>query len=1110
MEEEKNQNQDSFVKRNMNKGKSILEKGKKTKEKAQKFTKTVKFIVKNWKLILIGLGLIGVVLLFGIIAYAINELKFWEGSEAKKNAVTISVNGKPQSTTVTLPTYGAGATEDMQVSTGGSSSGEDAQEETTKIVISKTENGNYDIETKYTEEELEEIKEKLEETTMETTEFSEFELAVIGALEENGLDVDDYTTKELKCLPAFLKAEASTQFLDLRKNTEKFDSQGNYQPELLEDLEEDEVPGVILIQRTNTKEKTPTPLEYIDLEDFDELVENKDMKVLEYFTVTEEGKLRIAKWNHEVVTVEGEYPEELSDDEKVQPKNETSIWTEDIDYIRYISKYVMPYDFLLQLLIISEDSEFCLEVADIVLGSKIVINLQEEETITTTVDERTFDVHNKVEKKIDYSIGNESANGYLLGGATDDKGAECTTYENTESTVKVKTVYTSHTYKLEIVEADIWYARYEKIYKDPTEKNESLPDQIIEEHPENYTLVEAKKKETTNTTEILADEHASAFKEEREKHYKDQIEDPTVSLTSEEKEIYDYTQQKFVKIPGDYTVSIWHKYGIKEPTWSSKTFSTYADLPSLLNITTNKTNDFPFEIKFSFPLGANSYGSPSRDTSAIVCNITKLLILPYNKINIDGTIKTNVKKYESDPEPTTKARYYAKDENGDFEKFLKTIDDFEKAEELLGDVESWLFEMMEECETTTTFVDIVKYLLYLYDGVDRGVTELDTSIFEPAQFIKIGGIYGNTIEEKIWFALRDAGYSEYAAAGAMGNLYAESGLKTNNLEGSFETKLGYTDESYTEAINNGTYTRAQFISDHTSNNCGAGYGLAQWTWYTRKAGLYDFAKSKGVSIDDEDIQIEYLLGELSYSGGADGYATYQLGGSSHGYTADSWQNATSVDEATEAFCWIFENPSVPHMAERKAAANRYYQEYQGKTRPSFSVTTVKAAGYEFPMYNQYDYPGSFGSSTIPRSGCGAVSLAMILAGLKGDPSIDPYSVVENLNDYYPDRSYYIPGTGSSHKFFGTDFLEKYYGVTSELTYPGEAKAMQALEQGYCLIGGEDGHILAIIPAPDEYKAQGYKFYILDSARGHSGAYRSVADANTVVRGNLDFIAIIKP
>ena len=38
-----------------------------------------------------------------------------------------------------------------------------------------------------------------------------------------------------------------------------------------------------------------------------------------------------------------------------------------------------------------------------------------------------------------------------------------------------------------------------------------------------------------------------------------------------------------------------------------------------------------------------------------------------------------------------------------------------------------------------------------------------------------------------------------------------------------------------------------------------------------------------------------------------------------------------------------------------------------------------------------------------------------------------------------------------------------------------------------------------------YKRQGYKFAILDSARGHSGLYKSVEEANAVVDGNLGFV-----
>ena len=92
--------------------------------------------------------------------------------------------------------------------------------------------------------------------------------------------------------------------------------------------------------------------------------------------------------------------------------------------------------------------------------------------------------------------------------------------------------------------------------------------------------------------------------------------------------------------------------------------------------------------------------------------------------------------------------------------------------------------------------------------------------------------------------------------------------------------------------------------------------------------------------------------------------------------------------------------------------------------------------------------------------------------------------------------------------YQSSFLQKYYGVTSVM-YPSESEALAALEQGYPVIGREEGHILAIMPVSDELKAQGYKFYIMDSARGHDGPYKSVAEANAVVEGNLSFKAIIK-
>lgn len=113
-----------------------------------------------------------------------------------------------------------------------------------------------------------------------------------------------------------------------------------------------------------------------------------------------------------------------------------------------------------------------------------------------------------------------------------------------------------------------------------------------------------------------------------------------------------------------------------------------------------------------------------------------------------------------------------------------------------------------------------------------------------------------TNEQLIYNYLRfTCGYSCAAACGIMANLYYESGFSSNNLQNTYEKKLGYTDSTYTAAVDSGKYTN--FAKDS------AGYGLCQWTYSTRKQGLLNYAKSKGVSIGDLTMQLEYFIKEIT-------------------------------------------------------------------------------------------------------------------------------------------------------------------------------------------------------------------------------------------------------
>ena len=112
-----------------------------------------------------------------------------------------------------------------------------------------------------------------------------------------------------------------------------------------------------------------------------------------------------------------------------------------------------------------------------------------------------------------------------------------------------------------------------------------------------------------------------------------------------------------------------------------------------------------------------------------------------------------------------------------------------------------------------------------------------------------GGKNGNSSMQYIYDYLYDVIGNEAGTLGLMGNLFGESGLKTNNLQDTANKKLGMTDKEYTDYINNG----GNFLDNR-------GYGLAQWTTKDRKKGLLDYADGRDIS--DIDVQLGYLVKEL--------------------------------------------------------------------------------------------------------------------------------------------------------------------------------------------------------------------------------------------------------
>lgn len=169
-------------------------------------------------------------------------------------------------------------------------------------------------------------------------------------------------------------------------------------------------------------------------------------------------------------------------------------------------------------------------------------------------------------------------------------------------------------------------------------------------------------------------------------------------------------------------------------------------------------------------------------------------------------------------------------------------------------------------------------------------------------------------EKAIWDKLYAFIGNAYGTAGVMGNMYAESALKSTNLQNTFEKSLGMTDEQYTAAVDDGSYNN--FVHDS------AGFGLVQWTFWSLKEGLLGYARSVGKSIGDRDMQVDYFCKEM-----AEEFPS----------VLKVLKNASSIREASDEVLLKFERPADQSEAVQKKRAGfgqTYYDKYAGSAAPS--------------------------------------------------------------------------------------------------------------------------------------------------------------------------------
>lgn len=179
-------------------------------------------------------------------------------------------------------------------------------------------------------------------------------------------------------------------------------------------------------------------------------------------------------------------------------------------------------------------------------------------------------------------------------------------------------------------------------------------------------------------------------------------------------------------------------------------------------------------------------------------------------------------------------------------------------------------------------------------------------------------------EKYIWDRLIEAGYREIEAAGIMGNLQEESGLQSVQLQNVFEKILHMTDQEYTDKVNSGEYTFNQFVNDH------AGYGLVQWTYFARKANMYNHCWPDIGSLYE---QVDFMIHELTL----------------YPHVIAMLKKCNTIRECSDVILHHYEQPgdqSVTVEIRRAAYGEKIYNEMHVDPKPVDGWYVCQCASYK--------------------------------------------------------------------------------------------------------------------------------------------------------------------
>jgi hypothetical protein len=157
-------------------------------------------------------------------------------------------------------------------------------------------------------------------------------------------------------------------------------------------------------------------------------------------------------------------------------------------------------------------------------------------------------------------------------------------------------------------------------------------------------------------------------------------------------------------------------------------------------------------------------------------------------------------------------------------------------------------------------------------------------------------------EQTIYNRLRKHGVTQAGALGILGNWACESGNEPFRVQGDFNAYRTIS-KAYVQDIKSNRMSAQMFQSDQK------GFGLAQWTYWSRKAEMLQVCGRD--RIDDAEAQTDFAVKEMKRD------------------FPNLWQfltQTTDVFTACSRVCREFERPAVNNIDARFAAAKRIQNE----------------------------------------------------------------------------------------------------------------------------------------------------------------------------------------